>query len=46
MLVNKFEKAIAGRLSARQCKTINALCGDQKKLEAASVTDFVSLWVV
>ncbi|HEY4127657.1 MAG TPA: bifunctional 2-methylcitrate dehydratase/aconitate hydratase [Gammaproteobacteria bacterium] len=46
VLVNKFEKAIAGKLSARQCAAINALCGDQKKLEAASVTDFMSLWTV
>ena len=46
VLVNKFEKAIAGQLSARQCKAINALCGDQKKLETASVTDFMSLWTV
>jgi 2-methylcitrate dehydratase len=46
VLVNKFEKAIAGKLSARQCAAINSLCGDQKKLEAASVTDFMSLWAV
>ena len=46
VLVNKFEKAIAGKLSARQCAAINALCGDQKKLESASVTDFMDLWVV
>ena len=46
VLVNKFEQAIAGKLSARQCAAINALCGDQKELEAASVTDFMSLWTV
>jgi 2-methylcitrate dehydratase len=46
VLVNKFEKAIAGSLSARQCAAINALCGDQKKLEAAPVTDFMALWTV
>ncbi|HEX4300577.1 MAG TPA: bifunctional 2-methylcitrate dehydratase/aconitate hydratase [Gammaproteobacteria bacterium] len=46
VLVNKFEKAIAGKLSARQCGTINALCGEQKKLEVASVTDFMALWTV
>ncbi|HEX2667920.1 MAG TPA: bifunctional 2-methylcitrate dehydratase/aconitate hydratase [Gammaproteobacteria bacterium] len=46
VLVNKFEKAIAGRLSARQCAAIEALCGDQKKLEASSVTDFMALWTV
>jgi 2-methylcitrate dehydratase len=46
VLVNKFEKAVAGKLSARQCSAINALCGDQKKLEVASVTDFMALWTV
>ncbi len=46
VLISKFEKAIAGRLSARQCASINALCGDQKKLEAAPVTDFMSMWTV
>jgi 2-methylcitrate dehydratase len=46
VLVNKFEKAIAGKLSARQCAAINALCGDQKKLESTSVTEFMALWTV
>ncbi len=46
VLINKFEKAIAGKLSARQCAAINELCGDQKKLEYTSVTDFMSLWTV
>ena len=46
VLVNKFEKAIAGKLSARQCAAIKELCGDQKELESASVTDFMSLWTV
>lgn len=46
VLVNKFERAIAGRLSARQCATINELFSDQKKLEATSVMDFMSLWAV
>ena len=46
VLVNKFEKAIAGRLSTRQCAAINALCGDQKELEATPVTEFMALWTV
>ena len=46
VLVKKFEQAIAGRLSARQCEVINELCGDQKELESTSVTDFMSLWTV
>jgi 2-methylcitrate dehydratase len=45
VLVNKFEKAIAGRLSARQCAAINALCAEQKDLEGAPVNDFMGLWV-
>ena len=46
LLVKKFENAIAGRLPPRQCEAIQALCADQKKLEATSVTDFMKLWVV
>ncbi|HLW74192.1 MAG TPA: bifunctional 2-methylcitrate dehydratase/aconitate hydratase [Gammaproteobacteria bacterium] len=46
VLVNKFEKAIAGRLSARQCEAIRNLCSDQKELESTSVTDFMSLWTL
>ncbi|HEV7165355.1 MAG TPA: bifunctional 2-methylcitrate dehydratase/aconitate hydratase [Gammaproteobacteria bacterium] len=46
VLVNKFEQAIAGKLSARQCAAINELCSDQKELEATSVTEFMSLWTV
>jgi 2-methylcitrate dehydratase len=46
VLVNKFEKAIAGRLSARQCEAIRDLCGDQKELESTAVTDFMALWTV
>jgi len=46
VLVKKFEKAIAGKLSARQCAAIEALCGDQKKLEAAAVADFMALWSI
>ena len=44
VLVNKFEKAIAGRLSARQCTAINALCSDQKDLENTPVNEFMALW--
>ncbi len=46
VLVNKFEKAIAGRLSARQCTAINALCSDQKDLENIPVNEFMALWTV
>jgi 2-methylcitrate dehydratase len=46
LLVKKFEQAIAGRFSAKQCEAIKALCADQKKLEAVPVTDFMALWAV
>ena len=46
MLVNKFEKAMAGRLSARQCAAIGALCSDQKELESVPVNEFMALWSV
>jgi len=46
VLVNKFEKAIAGRLSARHSAAINALCADQKQLEATPVNEFMALWTV
>ncbi len=46
VLINKFEKAIAGKLSARQCTAIRELCGDQKELEATPVNEFMALWTV
>ena len=46
VLINKFEKAIAGKLSARQCVAINGLCADQKELEATPVHEFMALWTV
>ncbi|HEV2111641.1 MAG TPA: bifunctional 2-methylcitrate dehydratase/aconitate hydratase, partial [Gammaproteobacteria bacterium] len=46
VLVSKFEKAIAGRLSARHCAVIGALCADQKELEATPVNEFMALWTV
>ncbi len=44
VLVGKFERAIAGRLSARQCTAINAMCSDQKELESTPVNEFMALW--
>ena len=46
LLVKKFEQAIVGHLPPRQCAAIQALCADQKKLEATTVTDFMKLWMV
>ncbi|HET7921137.1 MAG TPA: bifunctional 2-methylcitrate dehydratase/aconitate hydratase, partial [Gammaproteobacteria bacterium] len=45
VLVNKFERAIAGRLPDTQREAVKALCADQAKLEATSVPDFMALWV-
>jgi 2-methylcitrate dehydratase len=45
VLVKKFENAIAGRFPEPQCKAIEAVCADQKKLETTSVTDFMAHWV-
>ncbi|HKT31879.1 MAG TPA: bifunctional 2-methylcitrate dehydratase/aconitate hydratase [Gammaproteobacteria bacterium] len=46
VLVKKFEQAIVGRLPAKQCEVLKALCADQKKLEATPVTEFMNLWVI
>jgi 2-methylcitrate dehydratase len=46
LLVQKFEQAIAARLPAAQCEAIKKLCADQKKLEATTVDQFMSLWAV
>ncbi|MBU6422347.1 MAG: 2-methylcitrate dehydratase, partial [Gammaproteobacteria bacterium] len=44
VLVKKFENAVSGQLSAKQCEAIKAVCSDQKQLEAVPVTDFMALW--
>jgi 2-methylcitrate dehydratase len=46
LLVEKFERALRGKIPARQAEAILALCGDAKKLDATPVNDFVGHWVV
>jgi 2-methylcitrate dehydratase len=46
VLVEKFKSNLALKVAPRNAKQILALCDDQKKLEAAPVQDFVSLFVV
>ena len=44
-LVNKFEKALATRFAPRQAQKIEAACGDQNRLEAMPVNEFMDLWM-
>jgi 2-methylcitrate dehydratase len=44
VLIDKFERAIAGKLSARRCAAINTLCADQARFEATPVQDFMGLF--
>ncbi len=44
-LVNKFEKALATRFAPRQAQRIEAACGDQNRLEAMPVNEFMDLWM-
>jgi 2-methylcitrate dehydratase len=46
VLVKKFEAAIAGKLSPKKCAALNALCGDQAKLEDTPVDEFMALFAV
>jgi len=45
ILVQKFEAALAGRLSPKRCAAIQHLCADQTCLEATPVPDFMALFV-
>ncbi len=44
-LINKFEKALATRFAPRQAARIEAACGDQNRLEAMPVHEFMDLWM-
>ncbi len=44
-LVRKFEKALATRFAPRQAQHIEAACGDQNRLEAMPVNEFMDLWM-
>ncbi len=46
LLLDKFQRNIATRLSPRQCEQILRLCADQELLEATPVHEFMDLWVV
>lgn len=46
VLIAKFQRSIATRLSAKQCLAMDALCGDQNRLELTPVNEFVELMVV
>jgi len=46
LLVKKFEAALAGKLSPKQCAAINHLCADQARIEATPVQEFMALFTV
>jgi 2-methylcitrate dehydratase len=46
LLLKKFERNIATRLSLRQCTQILDLAADQERLEATPVNEFMAWWVV
>ena len=46
LLLDKFQRNIATRLSPRQCEQIFHLCTDQERLAATPVNEFMDLWVV
>ncbi|NIP17547.1 MAG: bifunctional 2-methylcitrate dehydratase/aconitate hydratase, partial [Xanthomonadales bacterium] len=45
LLVEKFEKAVAGRFPAEQAAAIGRACADLEILELMPVRDFMALWV-
>lgn len=46
LLVDKFARALRGKLSARQAERVLALCGDEGTLDATPVPRFVEMFVV
>ncbi len=46
VLVSKFQRNIASRLSSKQCLALDTLCADQAALEWTPVNEFVELMVV
>jgi 2-methylcitrate dehydratase len=46
LLVAKFERNIATRLSAKQCQAVQAICVDQATLEQTPVNELMDLLVV
>ncbi len=43
VLIEKFKRNIATRLSRKQCERLNQLCASQSRLEKTSVTEFMEL---
>ncbi|MBS3786269.1 MAG: MmgE/PrpD family protein, partial [Gammaproteobacteria bacterium] len=43
-LVKKFEAALKTRFAPRQASRIEAVCGDQNRLENLPVNEFMALW--
>lgn len=46
VLVQKFERAVSAKLSAKKTKQIIQICKNQKTLEEMNVNEFMDLWVV
>ena len=46
VLVEKFERNLATRLSAKHAQQIQVICGAQKTLEQTPVSEFMDLFVV
>jgi 2-methylcitrate dehydratase len=46
LLMKKFEANLASRFAANQCDKILRLCGDTKKLDATSVSEFTDLFAM
>lgn len=46
LLIKKFERNLAGRLSPKQCAKINKLCADQKLLESTPFNEFSDLFAL
>jgi 2-methylcitrate dehydratase len=44
LLMKKFEANLASRFAPEQCEKVLRLCGDPKKLDAASVSEFTDLF--
>lgn len=43
-LVKKFEAALTTRFAPKQARLIEAVCGDQNRLETLPVNEFMALW--
>jgi 2-methylcitrate dehydratase len=46
LLMKKFEANLASRFAANQCDKVLRLCGDTKKLDATSVSEFTDLFAM